>query len=528
MSTAREIDDSIARVAGGQGALDLALGEGIDRLFAPGRLMGLSYATERDYARERLGLPPRTMFDALALARVCKGRPLLRRAVAAGLVSPCKARAIAPVVAANEPGWTALAMTSTLREILGAMRAAGTDPPKDFEGESLRARMSPAQQDRLDAALERAGETLGGGVPRWQCYEALAQEWLSEHGGWAPEEEDAGGPRGTEDVGKPLPDCVAEHLAVIAEARALVEDRAPETNDPKEIEAFLLRLLEARRRHDLVFGALALRVVEGRIWAAAGFATLKVYWFERLGRSPGAFRERVWLERRMFALPALRAALVAGTLTYSKALLVAREATAESVAELIARATGTTHEQTERETTAREEKRNRAKGIRRLWAPKDVMRTIVAAILSAQRWSAGEGRTIDAGEALAVVADDFVKTWPRERVKRRSKAREEVSRRTGGRCSVPGCTLPGRHVHHIRYRSRCGTDDTWNETLLCVPHHLHGIHEGRLTVSGRAGERLVWRFANGESWITEGDDDVRRADPDRVAEPGPRRYGAAA
>jgi len=523
MVTAREIDDAIARAAGSQGALDLAFGEGLDRLFAFSRLMGLSYATERDFARERLGIPPRTMYEALALARACKGRPMLRKAVAAGLVTPCKARAIAPVVAANEAGWTALAMTSTLREIHDAMRAAGTDPPKDFEGESLRARMSPAQQDRLDAALRRADETLGQGTPRWQCYEVVALEWLSEHGGWAPEE-DEGGVRGPEPPRKPLPECVAEYLAAVEEARALVEDRVPETNDPKEIEAFLLRLLDARRRHDLVFGALALRVVEGRVWAAAGYATLKGYCIERLGMSPGAFRERVWLERRMFALPALRAALEAGTLSYSKALLVAREATPESVEELIARAAGTTHEQTERETTAREDKRNRALGIRRLWAPKDVMKTIVAAITSAQSWSESQGRRIDSGEALAVVADYFLKVWPRERVKPRSKAREEVLARTRGRCAVPGCTLPARHVHHIHYRSHGGTDAAWNETAICVPHHLHGIHEGRLTVSGRAGERLIWRFANGEIWVTEGDDDVRRAEPDRVAEPAPPLY----
>ncbi len=49
-----------------------------------------------------------------------------------------------------------------------------------------------------------------------------------------------------------------------------------------------------------------------------------------------------------------------------------------------------------------------------------------------------------------------------------------------------------------------------------LTHHLHGIHLGYPEVTGRAGERLHWRFGPGdavplEEWITCGDDDVRRA-----------------
>jgi hypothetical protein len=42
---------------------------------------------------------------------------------------------------------------------------------------------------------------------------------------------------------------------------------------------------------------------------------------------------------------------------------------------------------------------------------------------------------------------------------------------------------------------------------------------GYLKVEGRAGERLTWRFGNGEIWVTEGDDDVRRAGAGAVSEP---------
>ncbi|MFI5401996.1 MAG: HNH endonuclease [Planctomycetota bacterium] len=519
------MDGAIVGIARGQGALDLGLGETLDALFTGGRLLKAGYATERDYARERLGLPPRTMYDALELGRACKGRPFLRKAVAAGLVSPCAARAIAPVVAENEPGWTALAMTSTVRELRAAVRAAGKEPPEEFEGESLRLRMTPAQQDKLGRALALAAETLGGGAPRWQCYEAISQEWLSEHGGWAPEEEGVRGPEPPAEA-KPLPECVAEHLRAIAEAQALHRDEAAETTDPKELDARALRFVTARRGYDLALGPLAVRVVNERVWAAVGCKSLEEYCVERLGMAPCVFRQRVWLERRMFALPALREALRSGRLTYSKALLVAQGAVPETIADLIAKAADTTWQQTEREATAREDQRNRAKGLRRLWAPKDVMRTVVAAILSARAWSKAEGRPIDAGEALAIIADHFVEEWSKLRGKPRAKVRQEVLGRNRGLCQVPGCSLPGRHVHHIRYRSRGGTDDPSNEALLCIPHHLRGIHMGYLKVEGRAGERLIWRFGNGEIWETEGDENVRRGDA-FVSEPDPPRYRGA-
>lgn len=530
MRDLRDLDAALARLARSQGALDLAIGETLDRLFRGGRLIRLSYASERDYSLERLGVPVRTMRALLALARGCAGRPLLRKAVAAALVSPCKARAIATVVARDEPGWTAFAMTSTLREIETAVRAVGGEPPADFEAESLRLRMTPAQQDRLEAAFARARETLGGTAPDWQCLEAMCMEWLGEHGEWAPEC-DEGGARGPELRPKPFAESVAEQLAAIAEAVSVIED-APETTDPKTLDARALRLLKARQRYDKTFGALTLRLVNSRAWAKLGHGSLAEYCTERLGMSEKSVKERVWLERRMFALPALREALSSGRLSYSKALLVAREATPGNVADLIERAAGTTWQQTEREATAREKRRNRALGVRRLWGPKDAMKTVTDAILSAQAWSENEGKAIDPGEALALIADHFVEVCEAHRARPRTPLRQEVLMRHGGCCAVPGCSRTAAHVHHVRFRSRGGTDDVWNEIGLCAWHHLGAVHRGYLTVEGRAGERLVWRFATGEVFVTYGDDDVRRTDTgqsaDCVQERKPPAYGCGA
>ena len=176
------------------------------------------------------------------------------------------------------------------------------------------------------------------------------------------------------------------------------------------------------------------------------------------------------------------------------------------------------------ETTAEEERQNRAAGIRRLWGPKDAAQTVTDAILSAQTvWLAARGATIGAGEALALIALHFLKVCHRHRPPHKMRpARREVLLRHGGLCAVPGCSCPAKHVHHITFRSRGGTKDVTNEVALCAGHHVHGIHRGYLAVTGLPGERLIWRLGTAggaeplEEWVTEGDDDVRRTDVPRA------------
>jgi hypothetical protein len=91
--------------------------------------------------------------------------------------------------------------------------------------------------------------------------------------------------------------------------------------------------------------------------------------------------------------------------------------------------------------------------------------------------------------------------------------------------------MAARHVHHIVFRSRGGSNHATNGVGLCVPHHLHGIHAGYLEVTGEGGVRLHWKLGTGEAvpleeWVTLGDDDVRRADTDaRPGDAGDARRG---
>jgi hypothetical protein len=521
---ALELDEAASRAARSLGAFDLALGVTLDRLFRGDRLLQLACSRESDYARERLGVSPSLMFSWVQLARGLAQQPLLRQAVAAGAVSTRKALAAMPLaVGDGEAAWTEAAMRLTLREIASAVRAARKEAPEErFEAEAIILPMTPAQQERLDAALAMAKETIGPEAKRWQCLEAICEEWLSDFGEW-----EGKGAGGKGDHGPPCPlrgKILAKQLAAIEEALDVVREigAEPSSNDALGLDARALRLIAARRRFDLVFGGLAKRVRDECVHETLGYGSFAEYCEERLGMCAGTVRQRIWLERRMRDLPALREALSSGRLTYSKAVLVAKHATPFDVEERIARAAATTCQQTERESEAEEERRNRGAHVRRLWAPVDAARTVRDAIGSAQAWSLGtRGKEIGAGEALAEIADHFVEVWEANRPPNDGRRwfprfHRDALMRKGGLCAVPGCSRAARHVHHVVFRSRGGPDEAWNGVALCIPHHLHGVHMGYLEVTGRAGERLHWRFGTGEAvpleeWVTFGDDDVRRA-----------------
>jgi hypothetical protein len=101
------------------------------------------------------------------------------------------------------------------------------------------------------------------------------------------------------------------------------------------------------------------------------------------------------------------------------------------------------------------------------------------------------GRWLSAGECLHRIADHFVRTWE-QAPPRGSTARRRVVERDRGFCQVPGCSRAAAHVHHVTYRSHGGGNEAGNLVSVCVAHHLHGIHGGRVRVSAVAPEALRW------------------------------------
>ena len=67
------------------------------------------------------------------------------------------------------------------------------------------------------------------------------------------------------------------------------------------------------------------------------------------------------------------------------------------------------------------------------------------------------------------------------------KSREAVFDRDDWRCAVPGCSSRrSLQRHHIVFASRGGGDEAQNLVTLCAFHHLIGVHQGIISIRGRA------------------------------------------
>src|SRR4051812_17879717 len=103
---ARLLDSLFARVGRGRGALDVAIGEGLQALAQGDRTLRLGYAGIGDYARERLGIPASTAVKMARLARELRERPLLRAAVLGGeITARCAETILAVAVGEEEAAW---------------------------------------------------------------------------------------------------------------------------------------------------------------------------------------------------------------------------------------------------------------------------------------------------------------------------------------------------------------------------------------------------------------------------------------
>jgi hypothetical protein len=304
------IDRLLTRVARGRGALDVAVGEGLDALASGDWALRLGYSGIGDYARETLGMAARTAQASARLARELRARPLLREAVRRGEVSPRKAQAVVPLARGEaEAEWVARARSETVRALEAAVRAsragggeeiAGADEEGDEERwERVHLPLSPEGRAKLDEALALAGKVLGATAPMWQRLEALCQEFLSAH---PPQEEDGEGDQGLRaPVAGWLQQAKAaleeEHRAwaylgevpavvapVVAGPAGTAEDARREVDrDPRALDARLRGLAAMRDRWDEVLGHLAMLLRMLGLWRDMGFASFGHYCAERLG-----------------------------------------------------------------------------------------------------------------------------------------------------------------------------------------------------------------------------------------------------
>jgi hypothetical protein len=507
------LDRLLVRVARGHGALDVAIGEGLAALAVGDRSLRLGYSGIGDYARERLGIAAtRTAQGMAQLARELRLRPLLREAVWRGEVSVRKAQAVLPLAAGDaEAEWVARARANTVRALEAAARAGR--PARDGEEEEwdrLDIELPPDGRAVVDRALALAGKVLGAAAPKSQRLEAICMEYLGAHPVEPREDEASAG----EPVGPSL-EALKEGLEAemqqwrwLDECHAAgpperctggaVEAPVPDSAEEPFVDALRLdedlrRIAAMRDRWDGLLGHLAMLLQRTWLWRDMKFASFGQYCAERLGMAERTVAQRAALERRLYSLPKLREALRSRRISYEKARLVASVADEASLESWIAEAERSTCVALRRKVEAREEAQMSAQRRFALRVPRNVGVLLAAAFRAVRE---AEGRWIKPGECLVRVAAHFIETWEGAVPARRSPAKRALSR-DGGFCQVPGCSRAAAHAHHIDFRSAGGSDDEWNQTSMCIPHHLHGVHAGYIRVSGRAPDALTWEFGRG-------------------------------
>ncbi len=488
--------DALAVSLARGGAHELTIGEGLDLLTRTGGDVRLGYSGVGDLAVQRLGLPPDQARRLRRDAAKLRSRPLLRAAVLRGDVTLRKAEVVLPVaLGAAEAYWVARAAADTVRRLEAAIRREPDHVEPDWH--ALRVGLPPGQAEVVDVALQVAGIVVGPTAPAWRRIGAIAMEFLSEHP-IEPRERLASRPAPLPPAAwgaPPAPPDVARAVAGSApagEGAPAAEDASDVREDPYDVLARLEPLVRDRAAEDELLGraCLLLRRTGAFRWFA--FGSFDAYCAERLGLAPSTVRQRVALERRMQALPELRAALRSGRLSYEQARLVARVARPADVAERIAAAAMKTCIAYRRELEGEEHRQMWRAGELRAVVPGEVD-DLVADAIRAARDRAGGGVT--PGEALVAVALHFIVTW-KDEVRRILRATDEVVLRDGGLCTVPGCSRPADHVHHVTFRSAGGPLESWNETSSCGIHHLRGVHGGSVLIEGRAPDGL--RFTLGE------------------------------
>jgi len=315
----------------------------------------------------------------------------------------------------------------------------------------------------------------------------------------------------------------------------------------QDIDRDLRALAKRRGRVDADEARLLCSAVRIEVWRERGKASLLEYLEEVLGYGPRAASERVRVALALDELPELASALASGELSYSAIRELTRIATPGTECEWRDHARGKNLRQIE-DAVAHHERGDRPTDKPTLEPRTRTLRFEVrpatfAMIRQVQQVLADErGGVVDDDALVAAMCNAVLAgtnsdgdseaigrakfqiatvTCPscdyaahvgagiavpihksdRERAEcdaQRTSAtaratqdvtprkRREIFRRDGGKCCVPGCRASRYlEVHHIITRAAGGSHELDNLTLLCDGHH-HALHEGKLTITGKA------------------------------------------
>jgi hypothetical protein len=494
----------------------------------------LGFVRLGDYARERAGLSARELQELAWVDERLARLPKLDEALTLGRLGWSKARLLCRVATPEDEGrWleaagrlSAAALAREVRTIdVGALEA-GHAAGDAAQREVLRVRAPARVRAKWGEVKRTVRRVSGEWLPNEVCVELTLAEVLSaitlEEGCDVPPSVARSVHSGrTEPMPAPAPSSlVGTPAAPSPFVLALVEGL--EAASPRTLDERLRRAAALERGHLARVGPLLLALTRLRGPHALGFKSVDAYAREQLGMSPRKARALLRPERACQRAPALGAAWHAGALTVSQAQvlvpLVLAEGSEPFHAAWITRAG---------EVTVRRLQDDVEHALESGAFDPALLPTLPAAAcaesgpagvqtgarptrLETDTWVANVpgdlaqlfraclssvARRLDTGPgpALEAMFDHAIASWwvstPRK---------YRVFERDGWRCTVPGCTSQRNlHAHHVLFRSAGGGDDLANLTTLCTAHHHHGVHRGRIRISGRAPEALTFEMPLG-------------------------------
>ncbi len=327
----------------------LAQGRGWERL---------GYARVGDYARERLGLSGRAVYELARVDGKLAGLPALEAALVSGGLPWSKVRLLASVATTeDEARWVAYARRVSVRVLAREVRAVDRGALEAGAGAEVLERLclrGPASlcfkwQRAREYAARTAGERLSpGSVLELVTAEALSSLALDP----AAEEEASEGMSWSEAVGAALgvsadSDSAEEaswttderSAASVCTTHGSEEDTAPpsaelpaflrplveglDAADPFALDARLRRAVRLEQRLDAQLAPLLRQVTASEYAWRLRYQTLGAYARERLGMSPRKARALLQLERVGDVCPELRAAYRDGSLSWVQGQILA-------------------------------------------------------------------------------------------------------------------------------------------------------------------------------------------------------------
>lgn len=576
--------------------LDRAIGRTLQRFKAIGGHHALGFARFSDYVRESLGQSARWADGAVRAARVLDAFPKVAAAHAEGRITTSHVLALAPVLTSGtERAWIACAEVHGVRdvaELVRESRGCGRRGPRTHAdlveaeaSEDPRGAARPFRpnldveapvtfdipvpaplRELFEYAIELTRRLVGEAIPVDACVDHMLAEYAAAFGedvAWTepprprtPEEEAErlawfarirerfGGPPAE----APLPKRQLHRLPPLPGALAPPAEPPP---DPVQLDAHARRLLTARHTKNAVLAELLARVRRGRALLELDVPSFDAYCRDYADVSPRSARELEHVRYELRALPAVREAFHAGSVSWAKVRLLARVATGATEAAWLARARAVTVRYLERDVRdacLRREVGDRDPAPRPihhlppyaadspvrpgagLWErhtsargggpPRPVpLPSRVRLVLPWSvfvRWCDVEthlakrmGADSEPWHRLLALLEHFLGEWDR-RPLASFGAGSAVHARFGWMCAVPGCSARRNlEQHHIQFRSQGGGDDPANLVTLCAHHHRVALHErGRLSVEGRAPDALRWSLPVGRFR-----GDVRQTEP---------------